>query len=116
MLGMLSAALLILVFVLVAAVCGGSVVWLFRASSPSSGYSRSPQEASAQPVADTLVDVPAPQPALEYPEGHFLALPAAVEPLELEAPPVAGSPGPANGEESEDAQIYVLDNSRRSSR
>ena len=114
--GMLSAAVLILIFVLVTVACGGTVVGLYRSSAPSSGYVRSPKAAPAEPVADTLVDVPAPQLALEYTQGHFLALPAAVEPLELEAPPVAGSPGPANGDESEGAQIYVLDNSRRSSR
>ncbi len=114
--GMLSAAVLMLVFVLVTVACGGTVVGLYRTSAPSSGYVRSPNKAPAEPVADTLVDVPAPQLALEYPEGHILALPAAVEPLELEAPPGPESPGPADGEESEGAQIYVLDNSRRSSR
>jgi len=116
MYGMLSAAVLVLVFVLVTAACGGAVVGLYRTSAPSSGSIRSPKEAPAEPVADTLVDVPAPQLALEYPEGHVLALPGAVEPLELEAPPVTESPGPADGEESEGAQIHVLDNSRRSSR
>jgi hypothetical protein len=130
MLGMLSAAIMVLVFVLVAALCGGSVVWLFRAASPSSDYCRSPREAPAQLVADTLVDVPAPPPALEYPEGHFLALPAAAEPRELEAPPATEPPEPAetpaepnpaaatpeDGEPSDGARIYVLDSSRRPSR
>jgi hypothetical protein len=111
MYGMLSAAVLVLVFVLVTVACGGTVGWLYRTSSPSSGYVRSPKAAPAEPVADTLVDVPAPQLALEYPEGHILALPPAAEPLELEAPPV-----PADGDESEGAQIYVLDNSHRSGR
>lgn len=134
--GMLSAAILVLVFVLVTVVCGGTVGWLYRTSSPASGHSRSPREAPAEPVADTLVDVPAPQPALEYPEGHILALPPATEPRELEAPPATESAEPAetpvepnaaaeppgDGEGSEGARgargarIYVLDSSRRSSR
>ena len=113
--GMLSAAILVLVFVLVTVACGGTVTWLYRTSSPSYGYVWSPKAGPAEPVADTLVDVPAPQLALEYPEGHVLALPPAAEPLELEAPPASGSPEPADPEESEGAQTYVLDNSRRSS-
>jgi hypothetical protein len=144
--GMLSAAILILVFVLITAACGGSVVCLYRAASPSSGYSRSPREgggavlaeASApagpadpvRPVPDTVVDAPAPRAALEYSEGHILALPAATDPRELEAPPATESPEPAetppepnaaagtpgDGKASEGARIYVLDSSRRSSR
>jgi hypothetical protein len=147
--GMLSAAILILVFVLITVACGGSVVWLYRAASPSSGYSWSPREvagaflaeASApagpadpadpvRPVSDTVVDAPAPRAALEFPEGHIRAFPAATEPRELEAPPATESPEPAetppepnaaagtpgDGEASEGARIYVLDSSRRSSR
>jgi hypothetical protein len=146
--GMLSAAILILVFVLVAALCGSSVVWLYRAASLSSGYSRSlredggavPAAASApdpadpaepvRPLSDTVVDAPAPRTALDYPEGQFLALPAATEPREPEAPPATEPPEPAetpaepnpaagtpgDGEPSEGARIYVLDSSRRSSR
>ena len=111
--GMLSAAILILVFVLVAALCGGSVVWLYRVASLSSGYSRSRREdggavsaaASApepadpaepvRPVPDTVVDAPAPPAALDYPEGQFLGSPAATEPGELEAPPATEPPEPA---------------------
>jgi hypothetical protein len=147
--GMLSAAILILVFVLVAAACGGSVGWLYRASSPVSGYSRSPraeggvgpaeagrtsdpiqQADPVRPVPDTVVDAPAPPAALEYSEGHILALPAAAEPAGLEAPPATESPEaaesgaepkpaaetPEDGEPSGGARIYVLDSSRRSSR
>jgi hypothetical protein len=153
--GMLSAAILILVFVLVTVACGGTVVWLYRSSSPASGYSRSlraggeavPAEASAPagpaeaadpaeaanpvcPVPDTVVDAPAPRAALQDPEGHLRALPAATEPRELEAPPATESPEPAetpaepnaaagtpgDGQASEGARIYVLDSSRRSSR
>ena len=128
--GMLSAAILILVFVLITVACGGSVVWLYRAASPSSDYSRSQKAAPVEPVADTLVDVPAPQLALEYSEGHALALPPATAPRELEAPPVseslepAGTPSepnadaglPADDQEPEGARIYVLDSSRRSNR
>jgi hypothetical protein len=117
MYGMLSAAILVLVFVLVTVACGGTVGWLYRTSSPSSDYVRSPKAAPAEPVADTRVDLPAPQLALEYPEGHILALPPAAEPLELEAPPRAESPERGGGgDESDDAQIYVLDNSHRSGR
>jgi hypothetical protein len=108
--GMLSAAILVLVFVLVAAFCGGSVVWLYRAASPSSDYSRSlredggafPAAASApepadpadpvRPFSDTVVDAPAPRAAVDYPEGQFLALPATTEPRELEAPPAIEPP------------------------
>jgi hypothetical protein len=107
--GMLSAAILILVFVLITVACGGSVGWLYRAASPSSDYPRSPKAAPPEPVADTLVDVPAPQLARDSSEGHVLALPPATEPRELEAPPA-----PAD-EEPGGAQIYVLDSSRRSS-
>ena len=111
--GMLSAAILILVFVLVAVASGGSVVWFSRAAPTSSGYSRSPKEAPARPVADTGVDAPAPPPALDNFEGHVLAWPAAAEPGQLGAPPSAESP---DGESSGGAQIYVLDSSRRSGR
>jgi len=138
-----------LVFVLIAAACGGSVVWLYRAASPTSGHSQSPRaddgavpaEASApagpagpaalvRPASDTVLDAPAPPAALEYPEGHVRALPAAPGPRELEAPPATESPEPpetppepnaaagtpGDGEASEGARIYVLDSSRRSSR
>jgi hypothetical protein len=112
--GMLSAAILVLVFVLVAAASGGSVVWLFRAASVDPGYSRSPRQAPATPVADTVVDLPAPQLAIDHLEGHVLALPPAAEPRELEAPPVDDDAVP--DDEPSGAQIYVLDSSRRSGR
>jgi hypothetical protein len=113
--GMLSAAILVLVFALVTAAVGGSMVWLYRVTSVSSGYSRSPCKASADPVPDTVVDAPASRPALEHSEGHLLALPAAAEPAELEAPSAEGE-APADGSPSEGAEIYVLDSSRRPSR
>jgi hypothetical protein len=127
--GMLSAAILILVFVLITAACGGTVGWLYRSSAPSSGHSQS-SVAPAEPVADTRVDIPVPQFALESSEGHILALPPAAEPRELEAPPATESlesaespsePNPAadppgDHEAAEGARIYVLDSSRRSGR
>ena len=111
--GMISAAILILVFVLVAAASGGSAVWFFRAAPASPGYSRSPKQAPAGPVADTVVDAPARPLAPDDFEGHVPELPAAAEPRQLEAPPSAEPP---DGESSGGAQIYVLDSSRRSGR
>jgi hypothetical protein len=59
--GMLSAAILILVFVLVAAASGGSVVWFYRTSSPSFGHSKSSKEPTAAgeaaPVGATIPDL-----------------------------------------------------------
>ena len=121
--GMLSAAILILVIVLVAVVGGGSMAWLYRAASPSSGYPRSP-------APETAVAAPAPRPEIENPEGHVLALPAAAEPREPVVPPATEPPDPArspaesgpateppeDGGPSAGARIYVLDSSRRSSR
>ena len=59
--GMLSAAILVLVFVLVAAASGGSVVWFYRASSPAFSHPQSPKEAAvaaeAMPVGATVPDL-----------------------------------------------------------
>ena len=111
--GMLSAAILIMVLVLVAVASGGFAGWFFRAGPALSGYSRSPKGAPAGPVADTVVDAPAPPPAPDDFQGHVLALPAVAEPRQLEAPPSAEPP---DGESSGGTQIYVLDTSRRSGR
>ena len=111
--GMLSAAVLILVFVLVTVASAGSAGW-FSVLDPlrpaTHGHQKRPP---ARPVADTVVDVPAPPLAPDDFEGHVLALPAAAESRQLEAPPSAEPP---DGGTSGGAQIYVLDSSRRSGR
>jgi hypothetical protein len=118
--GMLSAAILLIVFALVAVAGGGSTVWLYRAASSPGGRSRSPREtASASPVADTQGDDQGPVPETEDVEQPLLALPAPAEasgpaesavsePAGPAQPPVAD--GPAEG-----ARIYLLDSSRRPS-
>src|ERR1700742_4065093 len=75
--GMLSAAIILIVFALVAAIGGGSAVWLYRAASVPSGRSRRSSGSSAQPAGtapesgpDTAVaaDVPTVVDAVEIPE------------------------------------------------
>ena len=137
--GMLSAAILILVFVLVAAASGGSVMWFYRASSPSYGHSQSTKETTAAgeaapvgatipdlrvdeaslaesadpagPVVGTALDAPTPRPEIQNVERPLLALPAPAEPTGS-----GSEPGSAGDEPSAGAQIYVLDSSRRSGR
>jgi hypothetical protein len=114
--GMLSAAILILVFILVVAASGGSVVWFYRTSSLSFSHSQSQNEAAAGgeapsadevvPVTETALDAPVPRPEIENFERPVLALPAGAEP----SGPGSGPP-PGAG-----AHIYVLDSSRRSGR
>ncbi|HWG15663.1 MAG TPA: hypothetical protein VG268_20565 [Streptosporangiaceae bacterium] len=118
--GMLSAAILVIVFVLVAAAGGVPAVWLYRAASSPGGRSRPPRgTAPASPVTETESDDQAPVPEIENVEQPLLALPAPAEhsgpaessvsgPAESAEPPVAGEP-------AEGARIYVLDSSRRPS-
>ena len=85
--GMLSAAIMLIAFALVAAVAGGSTAWLYRAASGPGGRSRPPRAAPQ--------DLPRPA----------LALPEPAEP--------AGPAEPSAAEPPEGARIYVLDSSRR---
>jgi hypothetical protein len=123
--GMLSAAVILVVFAVVAVVGGGSTVWLYRAAAGPSGRSRrspeNPEKVSdrapetrsgasdpaalktpeTDSVADTRSDLPAPDFG-----------PAAVEPDEEhdEASAETGD------EEFEGARIYMLDSYPRSGR
>jgi hypothetical protein len=129
--GMLSAAIILVAFALVAAAGGGSTAWMYRAVSGPSRRSRpsaetvptatepTPEPAAAAP--ETVVDLPA------LPEGpERPALPPQAPRPALAAPPAddpagdqAGDGGhgePGSAEEFEGARIYVLDNSRRSGR
>ena len=54
--GMFSAAIILIVFALVAAVSGGSTVWLYRAASGPSGRSRPPRETPVVPEAPEATD------------------------------------------------------------
>jgi hypothetical protein len=107
--GMLSAAIMLIVFALVAVVGGGSTVWLYRVASGPGGRSRPPREttadAVASPVTQTQEAVPGPAASNQDLEHHALGLPAPAEPAEPAEPSVAEPP--------EGARIYVLDSSRR---
>ena len=134
--GMLSAAILVLVFVLVAAASAGSVVWFHRTSSPVYGHSQSQKKASAAddaapvgatvpdlrvdeaslaesaaPVVETALDAPAPRPEIQNVERPLLALPAPAEPSGPGSEPDA-----TDGEPPAGAQVHVLDSSRHSGR
>src|ERR1700742_2202552 len=134
--GVLSAAVLILVFVLVVVASGGSVAWFYRTSSPAYGHSQSQKRGpvadevapagatvpdlkvdeallaeSAAPAVETALDAPAPRPEIQNVERPLLALPAPAEPTGPGSEPEATDGEPAAG-----AQIYVLDSSRRSGR
>lgn len=77
---MLSAAILVMAFVLVAAAGGGSMVWLYRAAADEDGRYRPPRETvAASPVAGTQGDDQAPEPAIGITERSLLAWPAPAE-------------------------------------
>jgi hypothetical protein len=140
--GMLSAAILILVSVLVVAASGGSVVWFYRTSSLSYGHSQSPKEATAAgeaaPVGATIPDLrvdeaslaesvgpvgpvgPVVETALDAPaprpEIQNVERPLLALPAPAEPTGPGSEPDSAGDEPSAGAQIYVLDSSRRSGR
>jgi hypothetical protein len=118
--GMLSAAILLIVFALVAVAGGGSTAWLYRAASSPGGRSRPPRETLAvSPVTDTQGDFRGPVPETHDVEQPLLALPTPAErtgPAESSVPGPAGSArAPVADEPGEGARIYVLDSTRRPS-
>ena len=129
--GMLSAAIILIVFALVAAVGGGSAVWLYRAAPGPSGRSRPLRDtpgASEAPDAREAMDsamalkalgVPGVSPVTDSQENHSApgepapaALPSAEAGADSAEP--AGDRESPEAEPAEGARIYVLDSSRRS--
>jgi hypothetical protein len=125
--GMLSAAVILIVFALVAVAGGGSMVWMYRAASgpsrrsrPSAETAKTAPDKTPEPAPDaseTIPDLPA------LPEGPERAALPPDPPRPALAPPPAvsggdqdGDGGPVTAEVLEGAKIYVLDSSRRSGR
>jgi hypothetical protein len=119
--GMLSAAIILVVFAMVAVVGGGSTVWLYRACSAPSGRNRrsseNPENVTAE-TAETGSVAPDPTASVAPEDGVVadtrgdLPAPDLGPDDELDDEPAAEP----DDEEFEGARIYLLDSYPRSGR